>query len=222
MSRPIAVLRPEPGNRVTASAIEAAGRTAIRLPLFTAKPVAWTVPDPDGFDALLLTSANALRHGGPQLDGLLRLPVHAVGHVTAEAARRIGFRVAHIGTAGARELVAEAEAAGVRAALLLGGRERMLGAGGVVARAITVYASEALEIEPEQAVRLRGAIVLVQSARAGARLAELVAPDHRAITTIAAISTRAAEAAGTGWRQVEIARDTRPDTLIELALQLAD
>lgn len=222
MSRAIAVLRPEPGNRVTASAIEAAGRVAIRLPLFTAKPVAWSVPDAADFDALLLTSANAVRHGGPQLDGLLALPVHAVGHVTAEAARRIGFRIAHIGTSGAEALVAEAEAAGVRRALLLGGRERMLGSGGVVAQAITVYASETLDIEPEAAVRLRGAIALVQSARAGARLAELVAPDHRAITSIVAISARAAEAAGPGWRGVEIASDTRPDTLIELALRLAD
>lgn len=222
MSRPIAVLRPEPGNRVTASAIEAAGRSVIRLPLFTTRPVAWTAPDASTFDALLLTSANALRHGGPQLDALLALPVHAVGHVTAEAARRAGFRIAHIGTGGAAELVAEADAAGVRRALLLGGRERMLGVGGVIAQSITVYASEPIEVAPDQAVRLRGAVVLVQSARAGARLAELVTPDHRAISSIAAISQRAADAAGSGWRRIAVAADKRPDTLIELALHLAD
>jgi len=222
MSRAIAVLRPEPGNRVTAAAIEAAGRTAIRLPLFAAGPVGWTAPDPAGFDALLLTSANAVRHGGAPLGALLGLPVHAVGRVTAEAARRFGFDVVHVGEGGAVELVAAAAAIGVTRALLLGGRERMLDAGGVVAQAITVYASEALEIAPGQAVRLRGAVALVQSARAGERLAELVAPDHRAITSIAAISTRAAEAAGSGWRRVEIAPDTHPDTLIALALQLAD
>lgn len=222
MNRAIAVLRPEPGNRVTAAAIEAAGRTAIRLPLFAAGPVGWTAPDPAGFDALLLTSANAVRHGGAQLAALLGLPVHAVGKVTAEAARRFGFDVVHVGEGGAAELVAAAEAVGVRRALLLGGRERMLDAGGVVAQAVTVYASEALEIVPDQAVRLRGAVALVQSARAGARLAELVAPDHRAITSIAAISARAAEATGTGWRRVEIAPDMHPDTLIALALQLAD
>lgn len=222
MSRAIAVLRPEPANRVTAAAIEAAGRTAIRLPLFAAGPVGWTAPDPAGFDALLLTSANALRHGGRQLGMLLGLPVHAVGKVTAEAARRAGFDVVHVGEGGAAELVAAAEAMGVRRALLLGGRERMLDAGGVVARAITVYASEPLDIAPDQSVRLRGAVALVQSARAGARLAELVAPDHRAITSIAAISARAAESAGPGWRRVEIAPDMHPDTLIALALQLAD
>ena len=178
MSRPIAVLRPEPGNRVTAAAIEAAGRTAIRLPLFAAAPVAWDAPDPAGFDALLLTSANALRHGGDQLDGLLGLPVFAVGRVTAEAAARVGFRVVHVGDGGADALVAAAEAAGITRALWLGGREAVLEAGGIVRQAITVYASEPLAIAPEQAVRLRGCVALVQSARAGARLAELVAPDH--------------------------------------------
>jgi len=222
MSRAIAVLRPEPGNRVTAAAIEAAGRTVIRLPLFAAGPVDWTAPDPAGFDALLLTSANAVRHGGPQLAALRGLPVHAVGKVTAEAARRFGFDVVQVGTGGAAELVAAAEAMGVARALLLGGRERMLDVGGVVARAITVYASEPLDIAPDQAVRLRGAVALIQSARAGARLAELVAPDHRAIISIAAISARAAEAAGPGWRRIATAPDTHPDTLIALALQLAD
>ncbi len=222
MSRPIAVLRPEPGNRATAAAIEAAGRRVIRLPLFAAAPVAWQAPDPTDFDALLLTSANALRHGGPQLERLLGMPAYAVGEVTAEAAIRAGFHVAHIGRNGAAELTAAAEAAGVRQALLLGGRERVLDEGGVVARAITVYASETLPVAAEQAVRLRGCVALVQSARAGARLAELVAPDHRAITSIAAISTRAAEAAGPGWRHIAVAADMQPDTLIALALQLAD
>ena len=44
MSLPIAVLRPEPGNRVTAAAVEAAGRRAIRLPLFEIVAVPWEAP----------------------------------------------------------------------------------------------------------------------------------------------------------------------------------
>ncbi|MDF2381976.1 uroporphyrinogen-III synthase [Nostoc ellipsosporum NOK] len=222
MSRPIAVLRPEPGNRATAAAIEAAGRTAIRMPLFAAGPVAWHAPDPAAFDALLLTSANALRHGGPQLGALRSLPVHAVGSATAAAARHAGFAIAFAGTGDGAALIAAAEAAGVRRALLLGGRTRMLDAGGIVARAITVYASEPLAIAPERAARLHGAIALVQSARAGARLAELVAPGHRATIGIAAISPRAAGAAGPGWGSVAIAADMQAATLIALALQLAD
>ena len=113
MSRPIAVLRPEPGNGATVAAIEAAGGMAIRLPLFAAAPVAWHAPDPAAFDALLLTSANALRHGGPELAALRSLPVHAVGGATAAAARQAGFAVAHAGTGDGAALVAAAEAAGV-------------------------------------------------------------------------------------------------------------
>lgn len=222
MSRPIAVLRPEPGNQVTAAAIEAAGRRAIRLPLFSARPVPWTLPDPARFDALLLTSANAVRHGGPQLGGLLGLPVYAVGHATAAAAQQAGFSVVHAGEGGGAELAAAAQAAGVRRALLLGGRERMLDAGGAVDTAITVYASEPLPIESAQAAQLRDAVVLVQSGRAGARLAELVPPSQRATISIAAISARAARAAGAGWHRTAVAADTRPESLIALAFQLPD
>lgn len=222
MSRPIAVLRPEPGNRVTAAAIEAAGRRAIRLPLFAAGPVPWKLPDPAQFDALLLTSANALRHGGTQLGALRDLPVHAVGQVTAESARRAGFRVVHVGEGGGAALAEAAAVAGVRRALLLGGRERVLDAGGVIAEAITVYASEPLPIAPDQAGGLEGAVALVQSARAGARLDELIDTNCRATIRIAAISAPVAEACGAGWHDVVIAPDMRPDTLIALAVQLAD
>lgn len=222
MSRAVAVLRPEPGNRVTAAAIEAAGRRAIRLPLFAVGPIGWTPPDPARFDALLLTSANALHHGGPGLARLRALPVHAVGKTTAAAAQRAGFTLAATGDAGAAELIAAARAAGVRRALLLGGRERMLDAGGIVVEALTVYASDPLPMAPGTAAALRGCVALVQSARAGARLAELVPGAARATIAIAAISPRAAAAAGDGWERVETALSADPATLIGLAVALAD
>lgn len=223
MSRPIAVLRPEPGNRVTAAAIEAAGRRAIRLPLFTVGPVEWTPPDPARFDALILTSANALRHAGLGLASLRGLPVHAVGDVTAEAARRMGFEVVTTGSAGAVELLATAEAAGVRRALHLAGRERSIEAGGIVAEVVTVYASDPIVMVGYELRPLAGSVALVQSARAGARLGQLVdgMDMDRSSIALVAVSPRAAEAAGTGWEQVVIAS---PDgaALVEAALALAD
>ncbi|MDF7777515.1 uroporphyrinogen-III synthase, partial [Sphingomonas sp. AOB5] len=114
MSRAIAVLRPEPGNRVTAIAIEARNGRAIRLPLFAAGPVAWAAPDAQDYDALIVTSANAMRHGGPGLVRLLELPVWAVGKATAEAARRAGFTVDGVGNAGSAALLELAAAQGVR------------------------------------------------------------------------------------------------------------
>jgi len=220
VSRPIAVLRPEPGNRITAAAIERRGRTAIRLPLFATKPLPWTAADPAAFDALILTSANAVRLAGSGLDALLGLPVHAVGEATASAARRANFDVVAVGQAGAAALVEQAHAAGVRRALHLAGQERTLGAGGIVAKVLPVYASEPVPVPEEAVAALAGSVALVQSARAGARLAEIVV--DRGSLILAAVSRAAAAGAGTGWRAIAIA--PRPDTeaLIDLAIALAD
>jgi len=224
VTRPIAVLRPEPGNRVTAAAVEAHGRIAIRLPLFEVRPLAWRMPDPARFDALVITSANAVRHAGAGLATLFHLPVHAVGDVTAEAARRAGFTVRGVGNGGAAELVATAVASGVRRALHIGGRERTLEPGGAIAEVIAVYASEALPIDRDAAHRLLGSIALIQSARAGQRLAAL-AEEHsldRADIALAAVSSAAADAAGGGWRQIAVAAEPSAEALIDLALTLPD
>ena len=218
MARPIAVLRPEPGNRVTAAAIEAQGRVAIRLPLFEATPLAWDTPDPAEFDALIVTSANALRHGGAGLARLIDLPLYAVGEATAEAAKRMGFAVAGIGKAGSAELLAIAEAAGVRHALHLAGRERTVEPGGIIAHIVAVYASDAVaEIDT---AGLAGSVALVQSTRAGARLAELIG--DRASIAIVAIGDRAAEAVGTGWERVVVPSSVDSQALIDAAVALAD
>lgn len=218
MARPIAVLRPEPSNRVTAAAIEARGRRAIRLPLFKAGPLGWNAPDPDGFDALIVTSANALRHGGEGLNRLIDLPLYAVGEATAEMAKRLGFHVAATGSGGSAELLAMAEAAGVRRALHLAGRERTVEPGGIVAEIVTVYASEA--VEGVDITPLAGSVALVQSARAGARLAELVT--ERANIAIVAISEAAAAAVGNGWESITIPGGVGNQAMIDAAIALAD
>ena len=60
--KPLAVLRPEPGASATLGRAQAMGLAAFAMPLFAVEPVAWTAPAPHDFDALLLTSANAVRH----------------------------------------------------------------------------------------------------------------------------------------------------------------
>jgi uroporphyrinogen-III synthase len=224
MSRPIAVLRPEPGNRVTAAVIEAAGRKAIRLPLFEARPIAWEAPDPGRFDALIVTSANAMRHGGKGLARLLDLPAYAVGEATAEAARRAGFRVAAMGSTGSADLIALAREAGVRHALHLAGRERTIEPGGIVAQVITVYATDPIDIDARAAKRLAGSVVLVQSARTGERLAEIadMAGLDRGTIALVAIGRRAADAAGPGWEQVIVPPDFAGTALTDAAIALAD
>ena len=61
VKHPIAVLRPEPGNTATAAWLAAAGFTVRRLPLFEVRPIDWSPPDPADHDAIVFTSANALR-----------------------------------------------------------------------------------------------------------------------------------------------------------------
>jgi uroporphyrinogen-III synthase len=222
MSRAIAVLRPEPGNHATATAIESRGRCAIRLPLFEVVPLAWSVPDPANFDALILTSANTVRQAGPGLAALAGLPVHSVGEATAEAARRAGLIVASVSRGGAAELAADAEAAGVRRALHLAGREHTLQPGGIVASVMPVYASEPLPIAREALARLGGTVALVQSPRAGRRLAELVAEEDRPRIILVAVSAHAAQAVGTGWERIVVAPGVESGHLIDAAIALAD
>jgi uroporphyrinogen-III synthase len=221
MSRAIAVLRPEPGNRATAAAIEARGRTAIRMPLFDVRPLVWEVPDAAAFDALILTSANALRHGGAGLAALHRLPVYAVGKATAEAALCSGFEVRLVGEGDAASLIASAKAAGVRQALHLAGRERTINAGGIVASVIATYASE--RRTPHDVRRLAGGIALIQSARSGAWLGELADAQRldRSGIALVAVSAAAATAAGTGWERIIVA-GVPNEALIDAAIALAD
>lgn len=215
MSRTVAILRPEPGNAASCRLAQSLGLTTLSLPLFEVGPIDWTPPDPAGFDALVLTSANALRWGGPGLAGLTALPVFAVGKATAAAATAHGFRVAMIGENNADALLAQAFAQGVRHALHLGGRETTVEEGGVIGRSIAVYASNARDVAPAAIEQLAGTIAALHSPRAGRRLAGLIdtAGIARGRIMIAALSRAVAEAAGPGWEAVLIA-DAPSDTVL--------
>ena len=216
--RPVAVLRPEPGNAATAARIEALGLDAIRLPLFAVAPVAWDCPDPAAHDAVLLTSANAVRHGGAGLERLHALPVFAVGAATARAARDAGFDVALTGNADAAALLAAAKASGVTRGLHLGGRERTVMVGGPVSAAITVYASDAV---PEvDLAPLQGSVALLHSARAARRLAALAV--DRGDIRLAVLSEALVVAAGSGWDRIAVAGAPDDQALLAAACALAD
>ena len=215
MSRPLAVLRPEPGASATAARIEALGARAIRLPLFAVHALAWEAPDPAGFDALLLTSANAVRLGGAELQRLKDLPVLAIGTATAAEAERAGLEIARIGRNDAAALLDQAQ--GYTRMLHLAGRERTLEAGGPIAQVIPVYATEPLAVD---AARLEGSVALIHSTRAGARLAEIARARDR--IAVAAISAKALAAAGDGWAGRAAATEPSDTALIAAALRLAD
>lgn len=214
--RRLIVLRPEPGASATVEQARAMGLEAVALPLFEVRPLPWELPDAAGFDGLLLTSANAVRHGGAGLHKLRRLPAYAVGEATAEAARKAGFDVAATGDAGIERLMSAIEP-GLKLLHLCGADRRGPGAVPQQVTAIPVYRAEAVAADLSDAA---GAIVLIHSPRAARRLAKLAA--DKASIAIAAISATAADAAGTGWEQVTIADRPSDAALLALAARLCN
>lgn len=218
----IAILRPAPGGSITLGRARELGLDAFCLPLFEVVPVPWEVPDPAGFDAILLTSGNAILAGGDGIKSLIGLPAYCVGPETAEAAREAGFTVSGTGSGGVAELLASLPP-DLR---LLYPRARQHARINWSAQAITpvtVYESRARVKVPELGA-LTGSIVLLHSQRAGARLAELVdgAGLDRAGIAIAAISPATARAAGRGWKAARYAMEPSDPALLALAAELCD
>src|SRR4051812_36116582 len=108
MSR-VLILRPEPGASDTVRRAKQWGLDAIAVPLFEVVARDWQSPKTHAFDGLLLTSANAIRHGGGELSRLRGLKVYAVGEATADAAREAGFDIAATGDSGVDRLLSSIE-----------------------------------------------------------------------------------------------------------------
>lgn len=211
------VLRPEPGAARTVAALVAGGMPATALPLFAVRPIAWAIPDAP-FDAVVLTSANAVRHAGPGL-AASGLPVLAVGPATAAAARAAGLTVAATGEG---DVAALLDGVGARwpRLLHLAGRQRIEDAR---MTAVTVYAAEPLPVAAADLAVLDGAVVLAHSARAARRLVDLMT-EHaigRERTRLAVLSPAVAHAAGTGWAAVAVADRPTDAAIVAAAIRSA-
>ena len=214
------ILRPEPGASASADKARALGLKPMVTPLFEVHPVKWIAPDPARFDGLLLTSANAVRHGGDALESVKALPVYAVGEATAAAAREAGFTVEKVGGGNIDDLLDELPAAlrllhpcGFHRRPPINPKQKITSA--------CAYRTKPATPGPEFRA-LGGQIVVVHSAEAAKRLAELVLPVERRSTEIAAISQQAAVAAGLGWKRVAIAEQPSDDAVLALAARLCD
>lgn len=211
--RQLLLLRPEPGLSASAERARRMGLEVIACPLFQVEALAWQAPDPAGYDALLMTSANAIRHGGSELDKLRTLPVHVVGSATGQAAREAGFEIALTGGSTVGDLLATLPRE--LRLLHLAGEDYRDTARHQMDRCI-VYRSAAIQDPALPA--LEGLVVAVHSARAGLRLAELA--DSRDATAIAAISHSAADAVGAGWERIGVAERPSDSSLLALAAML--
>jgi len=210
--KPLLILRPEPGNSATAARARALGLSPVQCPLFQIEPLPWAAPDPAQFDGLLLTSANALRHGGAELARLAALDVLAVGQATADAARAAGFRVVMTGDGGADALLESVP--GDRRLLHLAGADHHRAGTRHSVETLAVY--RAAPLSPH--IPAGELVALVHSPRAGARLAE-IAPSRWPIA-IGAISAAAAAACGEGWGALDWPAKPNDADLLALAARL--
>ena len=220
----IFVIRPEPGLQSTLALGREMGLAIIGRPLFEVHPVGWDAPDASDFDALLLGSANALRHGGGALEGLQSLPVHAVGEATADAAREAGFTVAHVGKGGLQEVV-DAAKTPIRFLRLAGAEHVALDLpDGVEVDTREVYAVRPIPLTGGDEISLRAsdAVVLLHSAAAARHFAAEM--DRRALDrgaiSLACLGPRIADAAGKGWARCESAPQPDDASLLELAREM--
>ena len=218
---PVLVIRPEPGCTATVDAGRRKGLPIEACPLFDVRPLAWQPPSPDEIDALLLGSANAVRHGGPHLAALKAKPVYAVGEVTAAAAIAAGFGVVAAGRGGLQEML-EAAAGSPQRLLRLAGAEHVpvTPPPGIEIATRVVYEAAPLPLPEPVAQRLSdGALVLLHSAAAARHFARecdrLGAP--RGKIALAAVGPRIAAAAGGGWAAVRATSAPREAALLALA-----
>jgi uroporphyrinogen-III synthase len=213
----VLVLRPEPGASATVAKARERGLDALAVPLFEIEQIAWEAPEPGGFDGLLLTSANAVRCAGEQLEKLRGLKVYAVGDATAEAARHAGFDIASTGDSGVDRLLGSIEA-DLKLLHLSGEDRREPNKARQSIRPVPVYRSRPVD-SPN--IPLDGeSVALIHSPRAGERFALLV--KERTSVSIAAISRAAADSVGAGWKSVTVADQPTDDALLALAASLCN
>ena len=213
------VIRPQPGADASAGRVRLAGHEAVVMPLFAVQPVEWDAPSANQYDALLLTSGNAVRAAGQGLEGLRSLPVLAVGTATARAASEFNLAVAATGNSGVDDLLKMAHQLGYRRLLWLAGEDRTAVS---VPEEISLdtrigYQSAALPAPDCFANNVQSAeVVMLHSPRAAeyfGRLCDEQSID-RATLSLAALSPNIAESAGFGWKAVIVAREPNDASLL--------
>lgn len=226
----VLILRPVPGATATHAAALALGLEAAAFPLFTATACAWDAPAPDDFDAVLLGSANALRHGGAALGAYAGRPAYCVGATTADAARAAGLDVVAVGEGGLQAVLATVAPAH-RRLLRLSGRDRveLTPPAGVSITERIVYASvpQPFPVELSRLLLTRDlprVVMLLHSGEAARHVIAECARLHigRERITAIAIGPRVAaicDAEG-GWAAVQTADHPSDAGVLALAAQL--
>lgn len=226
MNQLVAVLRPEPGASATAQLLREAGLEPLVAPLFTIDPIDRPFADEGDPQALMVTSANAARHGAEIIRRHPGIPIYTVGEKTAAALRPLATGPIHIAPGGdARSLIKIVTEHDVTRLLHIAGEDiRTVDAPGLSVTRKVVYRASPVSALPKALIAAwpRLTAAMVHSPRAGMLLDRLTAAarlprDHVALV---AISEAAAQAAATGWNTLKIATYPNEDAMLAVVRQL--
>lgn len=208
----ILVVRPQPGADATAARLLALGHHPVVQPLLTTRARAWQVPAAHP-DAVILTSAAAVRHAGADANRLKSLPAFAVGEATAAAARAAGWADV---TAGPGTIQALLDGLAPGLYLHLAGAEltEVMVPGAIQLARVTVYETPLLPLPalPDvDGVLLHSPRTARQFASEWDRLG-----GQRGTLAIHAISAATLAAAGTGWARALAAPEPTETALLAM------
>lgn len=221
---PLVIVRPEPGASATVAAAVNLGLVASAHPIFTVRPLPWTPVPRTDIDAVILGSANAVRHGGATLDSLRGMPAYCVGQTTAIAAASRGFQVVQTGRGGLQQVLGSL-AFEHRRLLRLAGTSRvpLTLPDGVTMQTREVYATDPLSMDETLQRTLQApAVVMLHSGEAAGHFNIICtqAAIVRSRIRLATIGPRVAAMAGAGWGRIETAPEPSDAALLALAREM--
>ncbi|MEI6484817.1 MAG: uroporphyrinogen-III synthase [Sphingomonadales bacterium] len=208
----IAVVRPQPGADATAARLAALGHVPLVHPLLATRARAWALPDAP-HDAIILSSAAAVRHAGPGADAVKALPAHAVGAATAAAARAAGWADVRTGP-GTMQALIDALPAG-RFLHLAGADLTMISLPDRISLSrVTVYETP---LQPLPGLIAAEAVLLHSPRTASQFAAEWDRlGGARAAVALYAISAATLAAAGAGWASAAAAPEPSEAALLAM------
>ena len=229
------VTRPEPDAQATLARLDALGISALAAPVMVRQTLDASLPPPDGFTAMVLTSANAVRALAERgvLEQYRHLPVFAVGDRTAREASEAGFERVSSAAGALQDLVNAMTIARMRGPIFYptgkhqsADLAKALAPLGVMVATAKIYDMVAIEALPDQILaELGGEIgaVLAYSRRSAEIFATLAASlprDRRSRLAMLCLSETVAEPLLEA-RFSRISLADRPDEDAMMALALA-
>lgn len=216
----VLIIRPQPGADATAQRFSAAGHVPTIMPLFEIQPVATTAISASGYDAIVLTSGNAVRAAEPFLKSNAHVPVYAVGSATARAAEKCAITPFRTGSSGIDSLVDVAVQEGRTRLLWLAGEDHspLQPRAGVIVDTYIVYKSVAVQAPDDfTAAVAHSDLVILHSSRAAQYFANCCddAGISRQDVALATFSDAIARNTGDGWAICIVAPAPNDAALLE-------